>query len=36
MLEFEWDPKKYPDRAARVFLRVIERNPEAVVEAMEA
>ncbi len=32
----DWEQgKKRPDSAARVLLRVIERNPEAVIEAME-
>jgi len=32
----DWEQgKKYPDSAARVLLRVIERNPEAVVRALE-
>jgi len=32
----DWEQgKKRPDSAARVLLRVIERNPQAVIEAME-
>lgn len=32
----DWEQgKKRPDSAARVLLRVIERNPEAVIKAME-
>jgi putative transcriptional regulator len=32
----DWEQgKKYPDSAARVLLRVIEQNPEAVIKAME-
>lgn len=31
----DWEQgKKYPDSAARALLRVIERNPEAVIEAL--